>query len=133
MRSLRELAVTAICVLAISVVASAARNQFGVADTRSTTFDSAVRIGDVLLPKGEYKVLHTMSGDTHIMVFQQQRTKNPAEAKVKCTLVRLAGKAPRTERLFTVNNSNERVLHELTFEGDTAKHVFYSAIQGFRD
>ena len=124
MRALKVVAVMAICVVGLSLMASAARNQFGVADTRNISFESAVRVGDVLLPKGEYKVLHTMSGDTHIMVFQQQRTKHRAEAKVKCTLVPLSAKAPRGEKIFTVNNSNERVLRELVFEGDSAKHVF---------
>jgi hypothetical protein len=31
---------------------------------------------------------------------------------------------PRTETIYAVNASNERVLQELTFRGDTAKHVF---------
>lgn len=124
MRGLKVVCVMALCLLALSLVVSAATNQFGVKDTRTLSFDTPVRVGNVMLPKGEYKVLHTMSGDEHIMVFQQTGTKNGTEAKVKCTLVKLAEKAPRTERLYTTNDANERVLHELIFQGDTAKHVF---------
>lgn len=124
MRSLKIAAMLAICLMMLGVMASAARNKFGVADTRYVTFNEAVRVGEVMLPKGEYKILHTMSGDNHIMVFQQQGTNKPAEAKVNCTLVPLTEKAPRTERMYIVNAANEKVLRELTFQGDTAKHVF---------
>lgn len=124
MRGLKVVTVLALCVLVFGIVASAAPNQFGIANSRNITFENPVRVGDTLLPSGDYKVLHTMDGDNHIMVFEQQRTKKPAEAKVKCTLVPLTAKAKRTERLFTVNTASERVLRELIFEGDTAKHVF---------
>jgi hypothetical protein len=124
MRGFKFICVLAICVLALGVMVSAAPKPFGVADSRNVVFENPVRVGDVLLPRGEYKVLHTMNGDEHIMVFQQQKTKNPTETKVKCSLVPLTAKAPRTERVFVVNATNERVLRELTFEGDTAKHVF---------
>jgi hypothetical protein len=124
MRGLKAVTVLALCVLVFAIVASAAPNQFGVANSRTITFENPIRVGDTLLPKGDYKVLHTMDGDNHIMVFEQQRTKKPAEAKAKCTLVPLTEKAARTQRAFTINNANERVLRELIFEGDTAKHVF---------
>jgi len=124
MRFLKVMAVTAVCVLGLSALLSAGANQFGVADTRQITFDNPMRVGDVLLPSGQYQVLHTMQGDTHIMVFKQMNTKKPVEARVKCQLVPLKDKAQRTEKIYSVNAANERVLHTLVFRGDTAEHVF---------
>jgi protein-disulfide isomerase len=123
MRSLRFAAVLAICLLGVSL-ASASHNKFGVADARSIQFDSPVRVGTVLLPAGEYRVLHTMEGQDHIMVFKQQNSKKPIETKVKCQLVPLSKAAPRTEKVYAVNDAKELVLHTLVFQGDTAQHVF---------
>jgi len=124
MRFLKVMVLIAVCVLGTSLLLSAKQNQYGVADTRQITFDNPMRVGDVLLPSGEYQVLHTMEGDTHVMVFKQLRTKNPSEAKVKCQLVPLKEKADQTQKTYIVNASNERVLQTLVFRGDTAKHVF---------
>jgi hypothetical protein len=124
MRILKVMAVTAVCVLGLSALLSAGANQFGVADTRQISFDKPMRVGDVLLPSGQYQVLHTMQGDTHIMVFKQMNAKKPAEASVKCQLVPLKEKAERTEKIYIVNAANERVLQTLVFRGDLAAHVF---------
>ena len=124
MRALKILTVAMIFVLGMTVLLQAGQNKFGVADVRKITFENPIRVGDVLLPKGEYKILHTMDGDNHIMVFTQQGGKNPAEVKVKCTLVPLTAKAPTTQKLYVMDAANERVLRELVFRGDTAKHVF---------
>ena len=124
MRFLKVMVLIAVCVLGTSLLLSAKQNQYGVADTRQITFDNPMRVGDVLLPSGECQVLHTMEGDTHVMVFKQLRTKNPSEAKVKCQLVPLKEKADQTQKTYIVNASNERVLQTLVFRGDTAKHVF---------
>ena len=124
MSSVKVVAIVALCVLGAAVLLSAAPNQFGIANSREVTFDNPVRIGQVLLPKGDYTILHTMEGETHIMVFKQQHTKHPAEARVQCSLQPLTSKAPRSEKTYLLNASNERVLHELIFKGDTAKHVF---------
>jgi hypothetical protein len=124
MRALKIFTIAIILVLGTTMLLQAARNQFGVADSNKITFENPVRIGNVMLPKGEYQVLHTMDGDNHIMVFTQQGGKNPAELKVKCTLVPLAQKASTTQKLYVMNDANERVLRELVFRGDTAKHVF---------
>ena len=59
------------------------------------------------------------------MVFKQLNAKQtPVEVRVKCSLVPLAAKADQTQQIFALNAANERVLHELVFRGDTAKHVF---------
>jgi hypothetical protein len=124
MRSLKLIAVMTLCVLAMASVLMAKQNQFGVADTRQVTFNEPMYVGNVLLPKGDYEVKHTMQGETHIMVFTQLHAKNPAEAQVKCTLVPLQKKADQTATSYTQNDKNQRVLTSLEFKGDTAKHVF---------
>jgi len=124
MRSLKVVAVLAMCVLGLSLFAVAKANQLGVADSRTIQITAPTRVGDVVLPEGTYRVLHTMQSQDHIMVFKQLNSKKPAEARVKCQLVPLATKATRDEQAFVINAANERVLHTLVFKGDTAQHVF---------
>jgi hypothetical protein len=124
MRSFRFLAVFAMCVVALSLFANAKENKFGVSDSRTMTITAPTRVGGVLLPQGEYQVVHTMEGQDHVMVFTQLRSKNPIETKVKCQLVPLKNKADHDEQTFQLNAAKERVLHTLVFRGDTAQHVF---------
>ena len=84
MRFMKIMLVVAVCVMGLSVLAGG-ENQFGVADTRQVRFDNPIWVGDTLLPSGDYKVLHTMQGDTHMMVFEQTSGKKPVEVRVKCT------------------------------------------------
>jgi hypothetical protein len=111
------------CVFILSGVA-VAENQLGVADTYRVNFSEQVRVADTLLPKGDYEIRHVMEGSDHIMVFRQLGTKKPAEVRAKCTLVPLSGKASDDQKIYILNAANERVLHELVFKGDHAKHVF---------
>jgi len=124
MRLSKSLVVIAVCVLGLSLLAVAGQNQFGVADSRKVSFTSPIKVGNVLLPQGDYLVLHTMEGQDHVMIFKQLNTKKPAEARVKCQLVTLASKAPRDEQTYIVNGPDERILHALIFRGDAAQHVF---------
>lgn len=124
MRSVRTVAVIAVCIFALGALLFAAPNKFGVANTQRVSFEDPIRVGNVILPKGDYQVTHTMEGENHVMVFRQLGVKNPAEARVKCTLVPLPVKAERTEKFYTHDKANEHVLQELTFRGDKVKHVF---------
>jgi hypothetical protein len=108
-----------VCVCA--VMAMAGDNKLGVKDSYRVKFDTAVRIGTTSLPAGDYVVRHTMQGEEHVMVFQ--RRGNKGEFKVKCTLVPLAEKASQTQTVYQIAG-NERVVQEMVFRGDTAKHVF---------
>lgn len=107
---------------ALTVVAMAAGNKLGIRDVNHVKFDTTIRIGSAVLPAGQYVVRHTMQGEEHLMVFSRQGSKD--EFKVKCTLVPLDKKAPQSHTVYTVNAANERVLQEMVFRGDTAKHVF---------
>jgi hypothetical protein len=111
------------CVFMLAAV-SAADNQMGIRDTYKVTFTEKVLVADTLLPQGNYEIRHVMEGSNHIMVFRQLGTKKPVEVRAKCTLVPLGAKADRDERIYVVNAANQRVLQELVFKGDTAKHVF---------
>ena len=124
MRMLKILALMAICVVTMGPMLSASQNKFGIANTRQVSFDEPIYVGNILLPKGTYEVKHTMEGDNHVMVFTQLHARHPTVAKAKCTLVPLPQKVEHNGSMYTYNSSNQHVLQELVFKGDTAKHVF---------
>ena len=112
----------AVLVLGAATLLSATDNSMaGVALKQEITFTGPTVIGGTLVPAGDYKVSHEMQGATHIMIFKQIGGKG--EAKAKCNLVPLTGKSKTTEQRYTENAKNERVLVEMTFRGDTSKHV----------
>jgi hypothetical protein len=121
MRSLKVLCMF-MCVLALAAIAVAGPNSMGIRDVNKVTFNAPMRVGTVVLPAGDYVVRHTMEGQDHVMVFKPVRGKD--EFKVKCTLVPLPQKAEHNQTVFELNAGNERVLQELVFQGDSAKHVF---------
>lgn len=105
----------------------AAENQGMVAASRRVAFDTPTRVGEVVLPAGEYEVRHSMEGQNHIMTFRQMhaaRGAKPVEARVKCTLLPLPEKARSTRMFLNAAGPNEKILVQLIFEGDSAKHVF---------
>jgi HJR/Mrr/RecB family endonuclease len=110
-------------VAALASIAVASENNLGIRDVERVSFGVPTRIGTALLPAGEYKMRHTMEGQEHVMVFEPVRSSRP-EVKVKCTLVQLDKKSNETSASYDTNAANERVLRELVFRGNTAKHVF---------
>ena len=111
-----------LCLFVLGSVALGAANKMGIREVRNISFDTPIRVGATLLPAGEYVVRHTMQGEEHIMVFE--RASSQEEFKVKCTLVRLTQKADQDRKIYQLNTTNEKVLQELVFRGDMAKHVF---------
>jgi len=111
------------CVLMLGAV-SAAENQLGIADKYQVNFTEKVRVADTLLPQGNYEIRHVMEGSDHINGLPADGTKKPAEVRAKCTLVPLSVKASDDQKIYVLNAANERVLQELVFKGDRAKHVF---------
>lgn len=110
-----------VCAVVMVAMATAGTKELGIRNVYHLTFASPVHVGSAFLPAGDYTVRHEMEGQDHYMVFQ---AKKRSDVKVKCTLVQLERKALRTETVFTLNASNERVLQEFTFRGDSSKHVF---------
>ena len=123
MRKVMFVVLFALCVSGLLMAADL--NKFGVADQRTVTFYDPVKIADTVVPPGDYKVLHTMEGDNHIMVFQQQNVSKKAQAnvKVKCTLKPL-DKAAGQNLIGYKNEGSTRALNFLQFKGDKAVHQF---------
>ena len=112
----------AVLVLGAATLLTATDNSMaGVALKQQITFTGPTVVGGTLIPAGDYKVMHEMQGTEHVMIFKQIGGK--AEAKAKCNLVPLTEKSKTTEQRYTENAKNERVLVEMTFRGDTSKHV----------
>ena len=119
---MRFLKMVGLFLLVISAIAIASDNKLGIQDVRRVTFSTSVRIGSDVLPAGRYVVRHTMDGQDHLMAFERVNSKDVF--KVKCTLVPLPHKADLDQSVYETSASNERILRELVFRGDTAKHVF---------
>ena len=119
---MRFLKLLGLLLLAFFAVAVASENKLGIHDVSRITFTTPVRIGAEVLPAGEYVVRHSMQGEEHIMAFERVGRKEAV--RVKCTLVPLSKKAANDQVLYDTTSSNEKVLRELMFAGDTAKHVF---------
>ena len=118
---MKKIAAVAIIMLFVLGVAFAADATFGVGKTRYITFNSDVKVGDKVLPAGEYKVLHMMEGTDHTLVFKS--TDNKEKVRVKCNMVQLDKKSDQTfSELKTVGS--ERILTALVFRGDNFKHAF---------
>jgi hypothetical protein len=115
--------VIVMCIFILGAVA-AAENKLAIAHTYQVKFSEDVRVADTLLPKGDYEIRHVMEGSDQIMVFRQLGTKKPAEVRAKCTLVPLTAKASESQTIYVLNAANQRVLQELVFKGEDAKHVF---------
>lgn len=116
------IATTIALMLCTAAILQASDTPAGVSQKQTIVFSAPTVVGGTLLPAGEYTVLHEMQGNEHLMIFKEKGG-TKAEAKAKCSLVPLDGKATQTEQRFTENAKNERVLQEMTFRGDTSKHV----------
>jgi urease accessory protein UreF len=116
------LKVVGLVLLLVSLPAMASANPMGIHDVNHVWFDQPTRIGALVLPAGNYTIRHSMEGEDHVMAFQNATSK--AVFKVKCRLVPLGQKASQDQSIFELKSGSERVLHELVFRGDTAKHVF---------
>src|SRR5215475_3896024 len=71
MASSKALVLGIVCVLGLAVLATAANNKFGVADVHRINFANSIRVGDTVLPQGEYDIKHVMEAEKHIMVFHR--------------------------------------------------------------
>jgi hypothetical protein len=110
-----------ILVIGATTLLAAKDYPMGVAPKQAITLAAPTVVGGTLLPAGDYKVIHEMQGTEHIMIFRSADGKT--EVKAKCSLVPLSEKAKTTETRYTENAKSERVLVEITFRGETSKHV----------
>ena len=123
---MRQIFAVTLILLSVFVLSSvsAAANQMGIRDVYQVNFPEKVQVAGTLLPQGDYQIRHVMEGPNHIMVFRQLGTRKPIEVRAKCTMISLGAKADRDEKAYVLNAANQRVLLELVFKGDLAKHVF---------
>ncbi len=124
MRPIKPVFVVSICVLLFGVFALAGQNPMGISDLYRVNFTEKVKVADTVLPSGDYEIRHVMEGANHIMVFRQIGVRKPVVVRAKCTLVPLTAKAADNQKIYELDAANQRVLHELIFKGDRAKHVF---------
>ena len=124
MRTLKSTALFFAVILCVSSLLQAGTSKHGVADVRKVNLTAPTRVGDVLLPQGEYEVRRVMESENHIMVFKQLGTNKAAGARVQCNLVPLKEKIDGNQVIYQSNAANERVLRILRFRGDLAEHVF---------
>jgi hypothetical protein len=96
-------------------------NSMGIAEKQTINFTAPTLMGSTVLPAGQYSVTHQMNGQAHIMIFKQ--VKGTAEVRANCSLLPLKEKAQHTEQRYTVNAQDQRVLQQITFQGDMATHV----------
>ena len=116
------IAILAVITVFVSTAMLAKDNAMGIAAQQTITFSQPTLVGGTLLPAGNYNITHEMNGKTHVMIFKQIGGQK-AEAKANCNLVPLTAKAQQTQTRYITNAKNERVLQEMTFEGDKATHV----------
>ena len=119
---MRFLKLLSIFVLAVCALAVASQNKLGIHEVSRITFTTPVRIGTDVLPAGQYVIRHTMQGEEHIMAFERVGSKDVV--RVKCTLVPLGYKVGNDQAVYETTSSNQKIVRELMFAGDTAKHVF---------
>ena len=124
MRGIKVVAVVSIFLLSVAVLLNAGQNKFGVADEQKTVFSHSVQVGETLLPKGEYKIRHTMEGAVHVMVFTQLKASNPATAAREVPDCVRRKEDRETYFGYQKSGTNDYLLQEMAFKRDTAKHVF---------
>lgn len=96
-------------------------------------FDSPVRIGDVLLKAGTYRIQHIREGDDHVIVFRKiyqtglgyvRSESSKDSAKVKCRIEPLGEKAKHDGLRFGTNAAGEKTVEEVHVKGENVKHLF---------
>jgi hypothetical protein len=113
-------AATALLLLSCTMMMASTKSM-GIAEKQTINFTAPTKIGSTVLPAGRYTVTHEMRGQIHIMTFKQIGGRS--EVRTNCTLVPLKGKAANTEQRYFTNAKDQRVLQQVTFEGDKATHV----------
>ena len=110
-----------VVLLCNAVLLPAKDNSMGIAEKRAITLSAPTLVGGTVLPAGDYNVTHEMRGQNHVMIFK--RSYGTAEVTAGCKLVPLDAKALDTQLVYETNTNNQKVLLEMAFRGDTAKHV----------
>ncbi len=87
---------------------------------KTVTLYSDVKVGDKVLPKGEYDVKHVSEGADNVLVFTSGRK----EYRFKCQLKPITDKVEGVALQFRTNTDGTKSLVSVTFPGDASAHVF---------
>jgi hypothetical protein len=98
------------------------------------SFDSPVRVGQVLLKPGIYQIQHVMEGDQHVLIFRKMVDTGYAygspvfsdkiAARAVCRVEPLGEKAKNSGIRYGVNSAGERTIEALYIQGENVRHVF---------
>jgi hypothetical protein len=116
---LKVLAISVMLTFALSTLAADAPHATA-SKTWKVSLPTAMKVGGVLLPAGDYKVQSLTEGEDHIMVFKTQGNKEKARAG--CKLEKLDKKADQTVLVSNLDGDGQRVLESISFKGDTFRH-----------
>jgi hypothetical protein len=133
----QKFAITAIIVLllgAFSIPALAQHDDMVTGKKGSFSFDSPVRVGDVLLKRGIYQIQHVMEGEQHVLIFRKMVgtgyaytspvASDKVAARVVCRIEPLSEKAKNSGIRFGVNSAGEKTIESLYIQGENVRHVF---------
>lgn len=84
-------------------------------------FSEPHKIGDVLLPKGSYRLVHRASGEEHYVEFKQLNS-GRVLARINCRIEPLAVKASGTG-IFVNNDAGTPRIVRIEIAGENVAHV----------
>ena len=97
--------------------------QLKVGKTGEITFSQETKIGDVVLPPGDYRFAHRTSGDDHFVRFTQVKGKAREFGEIKCQIEPLQEKVSHTA-VTTTNEGGMRRITRIEVAGENVAHVF---------
>jgi hypothetical protein len=96
--------------------------QIKVGKTGEMSFAQETKIGDLLLPAGEYRFVHRVQGEDHFVHFTQVKN-NRDFGEVKCQLEPLVQKADHTAVYVNTEGGARRIMR-IEVAGENVAHVF---------
>lgn len=119
--SYRKLAIV-LAIVSVAGIAAWAGDTMVSWKSQEVKLSQPARAGSVLLPAGEYRVVHEMQGTQHVLVMNLTG-KDKQTFRVPCSMQPLAQAATQTEQHYRYEGK-EKILVGLMFKGDTVFHAF---------
>ena len=100
-------------------------HQIKVGKTGAMRLDQETRIGEIVLPPGEYRFVHRVEGGDHYVHFSKaKRTGHDVHpGEVRCQLEALSKKASQTA-ITTMDEGGTRRITRIEVAGENVAHVF---------
>lgn len=119
--SYRKLAIV-LAIVSLAGIAAWASDTMVSWKSQELTLSQPARAGSVLLPAGEYRVVHEMQGTQHILAMTLLG-KNKQTFRVPCSMQPLDKAATQGEQHYRYEGK-EKILVGLIFQGDKVFHSF---------